>query len=312
MLPGVAALTMWKRNGIGAVPLLNPSGGGGGGGATPSNTVNGAGRYVNVDWHHIGENLHALGQVFWSVRLLEFLLLAGSIGLIVRARAKGFAIVAWFVAFALIKGGVAFANVYDTSLYRFLLPAWPAWILIVSGVIFCWPGGPMRRLRQRTEDQQRTAAIKPLRWPILAVVSLVFALGPLVVAATVSPIMAETAAQIHLLDAPVPIVDFQLRARRTGPHEVTLEWSRIHTNRATGWYEVYKGKTDGCFYMRPGHRSNCLFSMQRIGASRTTTFQDTQAVGRPLYRVALTAGLRIDPDTTGHLLLSKPATTSTP
>ena len=55
-------------------------------------------RYLNIDCHHLSQNVHALGQVFWSVRLLEFLLLAGAIGLDRHAPAgKGLLIVAWFV-----------------------------------------------------------------------------------------------------------------------------------------------------------------------------------------------------------------------
>ena len=142
-LPAAVALSIWKKTGTGQVPVLSGSGGGGGGsvaggggGGAPGAVAHNSHKYLNIDFHHLSVNVHALGQTFWSVRLLEFLLLAGAFGLIARARWKGAFVVGWFVAFALIKGTVSYANVYDTSLYRFLLPAWPAWTLIVAGAVF--------------------------------------------------------------------------------------------------------------------------------------------------------------------------------
>jgi hypothetical protein len=325
-VPAVAALTIWKRTGVGTVPLLHSGnlplqgGGNGAAGAGGAGPVTGNGvvkppppvhRYLNIDWNHFGENVHALGQVFWSVRLLELLLVAGSMGLVVRSRSKGLLVVSWFLAFALVKGGVDYAGVYDTSLYRFLLPSWPAWVLIVAGVVFCWPSSPARRSRQRDEDRRRAKLLRPPTRRLLIVAAVLLGLGPLALAMAASPIGRETAGQMNFTGAPVPIQDFHLRARRVGKHHVRLSWTHVGTSRAATWYQVFKAKDDGCTYMLAG-RSDCRFLMPVIGAARLTTFDDTEASGRVVYRVALAAGARVDLNTSAYLLLSKPVTVVLP
>ncbi len=307
MLPGVIALTVWKRKGVGSVPLLtaDPHHTSGGVPNAPSGPVSGTHRYLNIDWHHIGVNVHALGQVFWSVRLLEFLLLAGAVGLVVRSRLRGALIVGWFVGFALIKGGVAYAGVYDTSLYRFLLPAWPAWILIVASVVFCWPSGPERRARQRVADERRAATSGPTARGVLIAAGVVLAAGPLVFAAAASPVGPDVVAQMNYTGAPVAVRDFGLQAKRTGPHELTVTWKPVHTGRARTWYQLFKARTDGCVYLASGAK-DCLLRMPVNASTRLTSFVDRQATGRIVYRVGLASGRRIDPNTSSYLLLSKP------
>jgi hypothetical protein len=305
MIPAVVTLTIWKRIGSGEVPLLasQPSAPSGATGPTTTVPVGGAPRYLSIDWHHLAQNTHALGQVFWSVRILEFLLLAGTVGLLARARLRGLIVIGWFIVFGLVKGTVSYSSVYDTSLYRFLLPAWPAWVLILAGVVFCWPGGPVARQHRREAEDVPTIALPVKR--LLIVAAVVFAAGPLAFALAASPIGKETVAQMNYTGAPVAIVDFGLQARRTAPHSVHLAWNGIRTKRASGWYQIFKAKDAGCNYPSRG-AADCLFRMQLVYSTKNTTFDDTQAVGPTTYRVALAAGGRIDSNTSSYLLLSKP------
>jgi len=313
MVPALVTLTIWKRVGGGEVPLLSRPAGPPGGVTGPTTTVHvgGASRYLGIDWHHLAQNTHTLGQVFWSVRLLEFLFLVGAIGLIARAHLRGLLVIGWFVLFGLVKGTVSYSSVYDTSLYRLLLPAWPAWVLILAGVVFCWPGGPALRQRQRSRDRERapSGALRMSR--LLIVAAIVFAAGPLALALAVSPIGRETIAQMNYTGAPVAIVDFGLHARTIAPHTVHLDWHGIRTKRASGWYQIFKAKDAGCNYPSRG-AADCLFRMQLVYSTRNTTFDDTQAVGQTVYRIALAAGARIDSNTSSYLLLSKPAAVANP
>ncbi len=314
MVPALVVLALWKKIGLGHLPLLAL-------GATreAAGTMTAAApvagisihQYFKFDWHHVQENVHALHEVFWSLRLLEFLLVAGAVGLVARSRARGALVVAWFLAFVLIKGTVSYAGIYDTSLYRFLLPAWPAWVLIVAGVIFCLPVGPARRARQLEGDQARAKAYRPLgrRLPLAAAV--VLALGPLVAVAASSPIPADRVAQVYrapdYTGAPVPVVDFGLRGRLVGPHTVRLDWADKGTARALTSYQVYKGRDAGCLHLNQAVPV-CFLDMVAIGTARGRSFVDPQADGRVEYRVALGPGRRIQPDTPALLLLSKPIT----
>lgn len=304
--PAALALALWKKTGTGAVPAFSGAGGGGGGGGAgaPDAVARNTGKYLNIDFHHLSVVVHDLGQAFWSVRLLELLLVAGSFGLIVRARARGAFVVAWFVAFALIKGTVSYANVFDTSLYRFLLPAWPAWTLIVAGVVFCWPAGAAARARWRAAAPAGTRA-PPVR--ALVAAGLVLSLAPLLLVLVASPTSRGATIQANYTGAPIAAVDFGLRARRTSPHTVRLEWRSMRSPRATTTYAVFKAADDGCDY--PSNAVGmCRFRMQFIGSSTSTSFVDTQAVARRMYRVGLVAGPSVQVDNPALLLVSKPLT----
>jgi hypothetical protein len=271
--------------------------------------VNNTHHYINIDFHHLAQNAHALSEVVWSMRLLEFLLVAGAVGLISRARWKGAFVVGWFVSFGLIKGTVSYANVYDTSVYRFLLPAWPAWTLIVAGLVYCWPAGESAPPRRRDEDGVRARAIKPAGWRLLAGAAAVLALAPLVVIAADSPAAKGATLQQNYVGAPVPAVDFGLTAKRTGPHTVRLTWRSQRTARTHTTYAIFKAKNDGCDYPT---LVDCRFTMPLIGISHTESFADTQAVARVQYRIGLVSGSTVQVDSPALLLLSKPLVVAAP
>jgi hypothetical protein len=303
-LPAAVALSIWKKTGTGQVPVFS-GGGRGGGGNAPGAVAHNTHKYLNIDFHHLSVNLHDLGQTFWSVRLLEFLLLAGTFGLIARARWKGAFVVAWFVTFALIKGTVSYANVYDTSLYRFLLPAWPAWTLIVAGVVFCWPRGNSRRASQHTGEVARLADLRSVNWYTLIGVALVLSVGPFLVITADSAAKPGAIVQENYTGAPIPAVDFGLQARQVGPHAVSFTWKRMATKRAKTTYVIFKAGNNGC---DPRYVAIhlCRFRMQFIGSTHGTTFVDTQAVTRRFYRIGLAEGSVVQVDYQSFLLMSKP------
>ncbi|HUZ82275.1 MAG TPA: hypothetical protein VMU73_08510 [Gaiellaceae bacterium] len=305
MVPAVIALTLWKKTGIGHVPLfaLSTTREAMGAAAAPLASI---APYFRFDWSHTQSNINALREVFWSLRLLEFLLVAGTVGLIARARARGALIVGWFLLFVLIKATVSYAGVYDTSVYRFLLPAWPAWVLIVAGVVFCWPIGA----RKRAQKLGAATQFGPTRrWlPIAAAVLL--AAGPLAVAIAASPIPADSVVQINLgsfTGPPVPVISFRLTAHRVAPHTVRLTWADQGTPGTLTSYQVYKGTDSGCTHLE-GAAPVCFLDLSVIGMTKKTSFEDNQAEGRVEYRVGFGPGPRLQPDTPALLLVSKPAT----
>jgi hypothetical protein len=257
---------------------------------------------VNIDFHHFARTAHELSEVLWSLRLLEFFLVAGAVGLVARARWKGLFVLGWFVAFAVIKGGVSYANVYDTSLYRFLLPAWPAWTLIIAGVVFCWPGAARRARTIASAARADAAARRPGR-RLLVATGLVLALGPLVLVVAVSPARKGAIVQENYVGAPVAALDFGLKAYQTDPHTVRLTWDSQQTKRAKTTYAVFKAKDDGCDYPLP---ALCRFRMPLIGTAHAAGFSDTQAVGSVQYRVGLISGTTVQVDNPAMLLVSKP------
>jgi hypothetical protein len=317
--PALAALAFWKQRGrdllfapTGPAGAPHPAGGNHSGlfghlDTAAHRLLDIPGTYLSFDWHHMGQNVHALGEVFWSVRLLEFLLAAGVIALVARARLRGLFVVAWFMAIALVKGTSSQASVLDTSLYRYLMPAWPAWVLIVAGLVFLWPRDAETRMRSA---EGRVAGRLPSRPSnaLLLVSLLALGLVPMAFALGASRAPAGTIAQMES-GALVPIVDFRLTAKQTGEHSVALAWRALRTERATSVYRIYSGPDGGC---PPSHEGTpvCQFRMAKTWwvPPRAATVVDAKP-GPVTYRVALAADWRFDPNNTSDLLLlSKPVT----
>jgi hypothetical protein len=303
-VPAALALAVWKKTGTGTVPAFSGGGGGGGGGGG-SAVAHNAHTYLNIDFHHLNQNVNALGDVFWSVRLLELLLLAGSIGLIARARWKGAFVVGWFVAYGLVKGTVAYSNVFDTSLYRFLLPAWPAWTLICAGVVFCWPSGMSVRRQRRTGDEARSRSIAPAGRPVVIAAAVLLSVLPLAVIVADAPARPGTIVDENYVGAPIPVVDFGLAAQQAGPHSLKLTWDSKKTSRAATTYAIFKAGDRGCG-PSTADQHLCRFKMQLIGTTQKRSFVDDQFAARRFYRVGLVEGSTVQVDNPSLLLMSKP------
>jgi hypothetical protein len=318
VIPALVALTVWKRTGNGVIPILPPTGGGsgtsarGGHSTQPSSHIDvlyhrataGIHRYLNFDWHHLGVNLHDLREVFWSLRLLEFVLVAGSIALVGRSRAKGALVVLWFLGFGLVKATNNLSSVPSTSLYRYLLPAWPAWVLLAASLPFLWPRGVAARARTRAAESARVAATRHLPRAAMAIIAIALAVGPLVMAIAAAPIAKGAVAQEGAV-GPVPVVDFGLVARRTGANGIVLTWRPIRTARARYVYRVFRDATGGCTYSGIG-APVCAFSSPAIADTRDPTYHDPSARGPEVYRVALVAGWSLEQARSNALLLSRP------
>jgi hypothetical protein len=329
MIPALVALTVWKRTGQGTIPILPaaptasgppPTGGVGSaptsGGPTaqrPSHVIElydravaGVHRYINFNWHHLGTNVNDLREVFWSLRLLEFVLVAGSIALIGRSRAKGALVICWFLGFALVKATNNLSSVTSTSLYRYLLPAWPAWVLMVASVVFLWPSGLAERARRRASDKARAHSSSPAPGTLIAAAAIALAAGPLALAVAASAVPKGTVAQQGVI-GPIPIVDFGLAARPTGSNGILLTWGPIRTARANYVYRVFRNVSDGCSYATVG-APVCAFLSPAVTDTRSLTYEDHDVRGRAVYRVALVAGWSLEPTKSNALLLSKPVT----
>jgi hypothetical protein len=319
LVPSLVALTVWKRTGTGTIAILPPSTAGGGSGAPNGHPASSGGldrlyhralsgfhHYIHFDWHHLASVLHDLGDVFWSLSLLKFLLVAGSIALIARARWKGFLVVGWFVGYGVIKATNVDASVTSTSVYRYLLPAWPAWVLLVAGIVFLWPFGESARAQWRVRDIRRQEGPWSPRPALIALTALVLAAGPLAVAVAASPVAPDTVARQDEKGAPpVPIVDFQLKVRRTTAGGSLLTWAPMGTGRARFTYWIFKGAQDACTVIGPG-APVCLYSGTPTAESGQPKFEAPADTGSAVYRVALASGWSIERPQL--LLLSKPVT----
>ena len=121
LAPALLTLALWKFRGLGQLAAAP---------AEPIRLAAGPGIFIHRiyspklgSWAHLGQVLDSLREHFWIARVLEWLPVAGGIGLLARSR-RGFLLIAsWFTAFWLVKGTYFAASIEDASFFRLLMPA---------------------------------------------------------------------------------------------------------------------------------------------------------------------------------------------
>ena len=321
MIPGLLLIVLWKQRGIGTQPLF-ASGGDGSlaalGLPLPSAPLAGIGRYINIDWHHLQENKDSLREFFWAVRPLQWLGIAGVLALIRRGWAKAGLVAVWFYAFLVVKGTSEQARVEDASFFRLLMPAFPAFVLMLAAVPLLAP-----KLGAAIAARWPAARPNPRRLTVpvgAAAIGLVVIPLILLVASRVQtePMTVKNDAQ-HTL---VPVSgDFALTgASRRGA--VHLTWKRPYTGSVGVFYVVLRApkkfpdptnpdervvkKGVSCRAPRGGVSLDCHLYMRRIKATKALTFVDHPTRGRWTYRIGLAANWLDDPARGDVLLVSEP------
>jgi Dolichyl-phosphate-mannose-protein mannosyltransferase len=322
LLPGVLLVVLWKQRGLGTQPLF-ASGGNGTlaalGIPLPSGTLAaGIGRYVNINWDHLRENRDSLREFFWAIRPLQWVVLAGVVGLLRRSWAKGALVAVWFYAFLIVKGTSEHARVEDASFFRLLMPSFPAFLLLIAAVPLLVP-----KLGARLSA--RYPAAKPNSrhlTRVIAVAAVVLvALPAVVLAATrvqTGPRTVRNDAQ-HTL---VPVSDSLKLTATKADGGVKLSWKAPYRGPVGVFYVVLRSPhkfpdptnpekrkvKDGvaCREQRNGAAQDCHLFMRRIKATTDLSFVDHPTRGRWAYRIGLAANWLNDPTRGDVLLVSKP------
>ena len=102
MAPALIALALWKYRGYGVLPAftyeearvaLGPD--------TLQAPLK---RYIEIDWQHLRKNLDDLREFFWSVRVVQWLPIAGAIAVARRSPSLALMLCLWFWPFVILKG----------------------------------------------------------------------------------------------------------------------------------------------------------------------------------------------------------------
>ena len=132
-----------------------------------------------VVWDQFTTNMAGLREFFWSQRLLEWLPLAGTIAVARRSVPLALLLGGWMISFGIVLGSQPEAGLAGGALFRILLPALPAYVLLVAAIPLLFPTLAVR-LGTRLDP------ISPARRPgrsALAIAAVVLALVPLATAA---------------------------------------------------------------------------------------------------------------------------------
>jgi hypothetical protein len=300
--PALVTLALWKQRGLGHLPVTSLGAVHEAAGVHP--VVAGPGRYVSFDWSHLHSELHDLSEVFWSVRLLEFLAIAGAVAVVRRSSVKGAFLVLWFVAFCVVKGSNSASQVTSLSYYRFVEPGLPAFVLLACSIGFLLP----RRGREFTRGSRPAPLPGGLR--SVAAGSVPLALVPLVLMLVASPAASAHYARTRQFASDVPLSNALAVTAAPTAQGVRLTWPRLSGHGAKTSYAVFRSSAgDGCGSPPRGGKI-CLFDMTLVATTADTAYVDSAAHGRHWYRIGLAANYSSTPSASDLMLLG-PATSAT-
>jgi hypothetical protein len=306
LAPAIATLALWKYRGLGHLGATEQE---------PVRLASGVGdllrRIHNPDansWSHFHENLIALREHFWVARVLEWLPLAGALALFARGRRAFWLIVPWFAAFLAIKGSYVDARMDDASFFRILLPAFPAFVLLMAAIPLLFPGA---------RPKPAPAPAPLLRGPRLGAVAIavfaVFAVFPVVVIAAAQRVGDENR-MMDYSGTLVPVRDLGLEASANG-NAVQLTWDPHHVRPAKTFYVVLRSTGAGggvtCAHFVSAS-VDCRLTVQNSIPTRATSLVDHPGSGTWTYRVAVSANW-LNNDRLGDVyVLSEPVLITVP
>jgi hypothetical protein len=207
----------------------------------------------------------------------------------------------WFCAYFFVKGSYSYSSVEDGSFFRFLMPAYPAFLLLCATVVLLVPGA-LPRLQpvpaRELSDRASLAAV--------IVATLLFAIAPLAAVAAADPLRSSSPRAVTYIENLTPVTSgFDLRIQRARDGS-RLTWSSPASKRAAVFYVVFRSRrVDDTSCSASGGAATCALKAVPIATTRHKTFVD-RTRGRWTYRVGAAANWLND---TGHgdvFLLSTP------
>lgn len=301
--PAVLALAVWKYRGIGQLPVLGSTAVHLAAGPVAAiGAPGGLSRYLRFDGEVFGENLRDLHDVFWSVRLLEWGLVAGVVAVGRRSLPKAAFLAAWLGAFVLGKAGAPQASVESTSFFRLLMPACAPFALLVAAIPLLVPraSGRLRPL----------ARLRGLGWrsPGLVAGAVALALLPLVAVAAASPLRGPDAVRWPEEGLYLPVRRDLAATADERDGRVRLGWRTPGAGDTSVFFRVLRAPGDGdvSCQARAHATADCILRATVIGTTEQPRWLDRPPPGRYTYRIGLAANAHDDPRVGEVLLLGPP------
>jgi hypothetical protein len=306
--PSLLTLAVWKYRGLGYLPVTSSS-------YQQLHVAAAAGhplafttsKYLPLNWHHLGQELVDLREVFWSLRFLEFVAVAGAFGVIRKAPLKGLFVVVWFVAFGIVKASSVRSDFPSATYFRLAEPGLPAYILLVVGVAFCVP-----RLGRRARAALATARDARIDVRRVAPAAAVLALLPLLVVVVVrNPSTMHVARDENIVQEAPLTSSLHLAARHNPDGSVVLSWRKPKIGPSRVSYLVYVSTTlsdNGCTPPSRGALECFLNTLTPLATTPSTRFVDPTASRQARwYRVAVVATYQRSKVGGDLMLVSDPA-----
>ncbi len=303
LAPSLLVLMLWKQRGLGQLPLFALEEAHVALGATVvlGSTVGAIGldRYIDLNWGQLQDNGAQLREFFWSARLVEWAPLAGAYAVARRSLPLAALLAAWLGAVVLVKGSSSFSTVESATFFRFLMPAYPAFLLLGAAIPLLLP---------RLSRLPRAAlAPRPVgRRPLLALAALTVVVPALLIGLA-RPLEGPGKA-IVVNEILTPVTSgLGVEVSRSGAGR-TLSWQPIAHAGADVFYRVYRsaaGGEDAPCDPTPGS-ATCRLGLLLLGTTREPRWQDGSPPPGAVYRIGIAGNWRDDPEGGDVFAISPP------
>ena len=272
--------------------------------------------FVPLDVHQINQQFLGFREYFWSPRLLEYLPVAGAIAVARASVPKAAFFAAWLLAFFLVKGSADVTSVESGSIWRLLMPAWPAYFFLTISIPLLVPVYGAR-LRVRFP-----ARLRRVRWPRAALVPVAASLlVPLALTAALPPSEGLGAAKLPLRSLFLPVdqeVGLGVQSVEGG---LDLSWNAPEPGAADSFFVIYRSPLEYALQDDParmvrqgvlceassGSAPRCTIEMEEVGRTRGERFLDrAPPPGSWTYRIGTAANWRNDDSLGDPFVISRP------
>ena len=307
IVPSLLVLAFWKERGLGSIPALGVEETRLAMGAATTAISVDVDRYVDLDWDHWIQQMDYLREFFFSARVAQWAPVAGLIAVVrVRRGAIAALLAGWLGAFLVVKGFSPRADIQTGSFWRLLMPAWPAYLLLLAAIPLLVP-----TLARRLGERLRAPSSRPvaLRW--IAVAAAVTVLVPAAAIAASSPLQGPEHALTqddagNFILTPVD-ENVELRVEReTDRNRLTWEddpW------RAEVFYRVYRsdGADVECENTDGHPAQSCYFFGTLLETVSERSYVDVEGLPGATYRIGVGTNWIADPAFGDVFAFSPPA-----
>ena len=298
LVPCLAALTFWKVTGQGNLPWRTTT--------DAHRLAIGSGlthRYLRDNtWTQLHNNLLQLREFMWSDRLLEFLPVAGIAALLIRNRRAGVFVGSWFAVFFVLKGTYINSRVEDATLWRLMMPAFPAFVVLAASVPLLIPS-----VRAHPPVPKPWSIPRRVVVAVCAALIAVLSLFPIALVAATKPIRGSNADAFVLGNTLVPTSSaFHPKVDVSGG-SVRLHWQIVKSSAGATTYTIFRRPGNADVICGPARNAPdlCTLYADRVGTTATTAFVDHPPKGTWTYRIGMTANWLDDPNAGDVYLFSR-------
>jgi hypothetical protein len=310
LVVGLLMLAFWKQRALGTLPVFALQEVRLAAGATPMALDLNLHRYIQLDLDHWRLQMAQLREFFFSPRLAQWAPLAGLLA-VVRARRSAIAglLAGWLAAFIVVKGFNENADIQANTFWRLLMPAWPAYLLLLASIPLLVPT-LIRRLGPRLAPPTDTAV--RARWVVVALVLTI--LIPAAATAASSRVSPPTPAIVPITASGniLTPVDKGIEVKTESARKaLRLTWSDGPWN-AKVFYRVYRStRPDGDLLCTTSNSQTwvCYLYGEPIGTTRDHSFLVPDAPPGATYRIGVGTNWANDPELGDIFVFSPPVST---